>query len=294
MKNEVEMHAHSYYSDGYCSPTELAREAREKGLKAVCLTDHDTLRGLPEFLEACERFKIDALPGIEISTTYENIVDMHILGYGIDLKKEKVLDEALASNLKMHNKKMEIILRKYSDAGIMDAGIDDLRRIIVRENYPYVSKGDLRKYRFVEFAVPYNQTQDETASGSVACAPAMSEMLMPSVDAVRLIQKTGGKAVLAHPGNYLKKLAKKDGSPDLDVFFEILDTLAEAGLFGIEARHIKQTEEVSDFLEEVAKKRGLFITKSSDYHGAYAPDRPLGENDMSYDDFLEFKEALRS
>jgi len=48
------MHAHSHYSDGCDSPSELALKAKEKGLKAVCLTDHDTLRGLPEFLKACE------------------------------------------------------------------------------------------------------------------------------------------------------------------------------------------------------------------------------------------------
>lgn len=292
MKNEVEMHAHSYYSDGSCSPAELAREAKEKGLKAVCLTDHDTWRGLPEFLETCEELQIDALPGIEIGTTHENIVDMHILGYGIDMEKGRILDDALASNLKMHNKRMEIILRKYSDAGIMDASINDLKRLIEREDYSYVSSGDLRKYRFVKFGVPYAQTREETDSDGVARVPAIREMLISSVDAVKLIGKVGGKAVLAHPGNYLKKLTK-DGVPDFNLFREILDALMEAGLFGIEARHIKHTEEANEFLEKTAKERGLFITKSSDYHGAYDPDRPLGENDMSYEDFLKFKEALR-
>jgi len=247
---------------------------------------------LPEFSEACEMLGIDFLRGIEISASYENLLYLHILGYGIDMGKSDILDEALANNAKMHNKKTGMILRKYLDAGIMNASIDDLKKTIKRKNYSYVSSGDLIKYRFANLGVPYVQTREEISAGGVACVNAITEMLISSVDAVKLIRKIGGKAVLAHPGNYLKKL-EKDGLPDLKVFRGILDTLTEAGLFGIEVEHINHTEEVNRFLEETAKERGLFATKSSDYHGVYAPERPLGENDMSYDDFLEFKELLR-
>ena len=291
MKNEVEMHSHSYYSDGYDSPADLARKAKKAGLKAICLTDHDAYQGLPEFLETCEELDIDALPGIEITATYKDALDTHILGYGIDLAKRNILDEGLANSWKMHNEIAEMILQKYSDAGIMSASIEDIKQALERKNYPYISRGDIKKYRFSKFGVPYEQTDDETRWGGIVGVGYNRELLMSPEDAVELIRKAGGRAVLAHPGNYFKKLRNRN--LDIDIFYEILDELMEAGLFGMEAHYIYHTEEENIFFEKMAKERDLFITQSSDYHGIYySAKRPIGENNMPYEDFLKLKEAL--
>ncbi len=291
MRNEVETHAHSYYSDGYDSPAELARKAKKKGLKAVCLTDHDAYQGLPEFSEECEKIGIDFLPGIELTSVYEGAVDVHILGYGIDFARKEILDGGLAKSWNMHEKRMELTLKKYAQAGIMDADMEDLSEMAERENYPYLTRGDLKKYRFVKFGVPYARTRVESNRGGPAGVGYVRDLLPSPEESVELIRKSGGRAVLAHPGNYLKKL-RKDEVLDINIFYEILDKLIEAGLFGLEAGHVNHTAEENEFFEKLAKERGLFATRGADYHGVYAPARVLGENDMDYEDFLKLKAAV--
>lgn len=82
-ENRVDLHAHSTASDGTLSPTEIVQLARDSNLRAVALTDHDTVAGVPEALEAGKRLGVEVLPGIEISADYED-TGAHILGYLVD------------------------------------------------------------------------------------------------------------------------------------------------------------------------------------------------------------------
>ena len=74
-----DLHTHSNRSDGTLPPAALASAAKEAGLSAIALTDHNTVAGLPEFIKACEDLCIEAVPGVEISTEYDG-VELHILG----------------------------------------------------------------------------------------------------------------------------------------------------------------------------------------------------------------------
>ena len=79
MKNFCDLHTHSVFSDGTCTPAELIDEAVALGLSAIALTDHNTVAGLPEFLAAAEGKKVRAIAGTEFSTDY-NGIELHILG----------------------------------------------------------------------------------------------------------------------------------------------------------------------------------------------------------------------
>ena len=79
MKAYCDLHTHSCFSDGTCTPAEIIGLAAAAGLSAVALTDHNTVAGLPDFLAAAEGTDIQAVPGVEISTGYLG-KELHILG----------------------------------------------------------------------------------------------------------------------------------------------------------------------------------------------------------------------
>lgn len=83
MKRKIDLHVHSTSSDGSYTPSQLVKLAEEKKLAAFALTDHDTVSGIEEAVEAARESSVEVVPGIEFSTRYENR-DIHILGLDID------------------------------------------------------------------------------------------------------------------------------------------------------------------------------------------------------------------
>jgi predicted metal-dependent phosphoesterase TrpH len=95
MKKYCDLHTHSYFSDGTDSPQEILDKAVEAGLSAVALTDHNTVAGLPEFLESAKGKDILAIPGVEISTGY-NSKELHIVGLFLEPNRYGAITDFLA------------------------------------------------------------------------------------------------------------------------------------------------------------------------------------------------------
>jgi len=87
----IDLHVHSYVSDGTNSPSEIIQMAYEREIKAVALTDHDSIEGIQEAEAEALRLKVNFLKGIEISTAYKSGRLLHILGLGIDTNNEDFL-----------------------------------------------------------------------------------------------------------------------------------------------------------------------------------------------------------
>ena len=87
----IDLHVHSAYSDGSMTPKELVDYAVEKGIRAMALTDHDTVDGIDEILEYAKDKPLTVIPGIEYSTEYHGR-DVHIVGLFIDYKAPVFLD----------------------------------------------------------------------------------------------------------------------------------------------------------------------------------------------------------
>ena len=89
----VDLHIHTTSSDGSLTPSQVVRYANEKGLKAIAITDHDTIRGNQEAMKEGIREGIEVIPGVEISVDYSPGT-MHMLGYFIDTN-DPTLNEKL-------------------------------------------------------------------------------------------------------------------------------------------------------------------------------------------------------
>ena len=86
----IDLHVHSRYSDGEFYPGELIPFVKEHGVSVVSITDHDTISGLDQAVKAGKEYGIAVIPGVELTTYFEN-VEVHILGYDIDYKNKKFL-----------------------------------------------------------------------------------------------------------------------------------------------------------------------------------------------------------
>jgi predicted metal-dependent phosphoesterase TrpH len=142
MEKFIDLHTHSTASDGSYSPGELIRHAKEKGLSAVALTDHDTVEGIEEALKIGAEVGIEVIPGVEISVDYKP--EMHILGYFLgDYKNALSILERLIENRNERNPK---IISKLNDLGY-DITMDEVKneakgKVVAR---PHVAKVLVKK-----------------------------------------------------------------------------------------------------------------------------------------------------
>ncbi len=281
---EVDMHTHSCYSDGSDSPRKIVLKAAAKKLRAVCLTDHDTLCGLDEFMKAGRDFGIETVAGVEISSRYEK-TDVHILGYHINHRKRDLLEKKLHRNQKTERRRMEIVLQKYAEAELMAVTAKDVRRLTNCKG-PNISLMHIRSCRTKISKIKFEKTKNETWRGGVAWAKQNDNFIMTPTEAVNTIRDAGGIAVLAHPGEFYYRTdgKKEDGMATL---VELLKKIKK-DIVAIEAYHPKHTAEQAHLFVRLAKEMGLLVTGGSDYHGHFKSRVEIGCQGISYKNFLKF------
>lgn len=254
MINYVDLHTHTTASDGVCTPTDNVRLARQAGLVAVAITDHDTVSGIDEARQEGDRIGIKVVPGVEISTVDRGI-DVHILGYYMD-DKDPVFNERLIQLRDTRNIRNDLILSRLSELGIS---------ITMKEVNDY-----LTKQKSVDQTLGRPHIADVlVARGIVNTVAEAFELYLgkggaayvnpPRIGpqkAIEWIREAGGKAVLAHPGLYNNE--------------EIVLDIIQHGIDGIEAYHSDHNEEQQQHYNELATRHGLIVTAGSDFHGTKA------------------------
>jgi 3',5'-nucleoside bisphosphate phosphatase len=247
----ADLHSHTYASDGTGAPSDNVRLAKEAGLRAVAITDHDTLAGLEEALEAGQRLGITVVPGVEISTVAEG-KDIHVLGYYIRME-DSVLEARLQELRSTRDVRNSMMLMRLKELG-MEVSIDEVLEAKGRSDKTGETVGRPHIAQ-VMIAKGYVSSQREAFDlylGAGGAAYVNPPRITPET-AIAWIHEAGGAAVLAHPGLY--------GNDAL------VERLAASGLDGIEAFHSDHTEEDSARYEAVAQRHGLIVTAGSDYHG---------------------------
>ncbi len=242
----ADLHAHTTASDGTYSPRELVRAARERGLAAVGVCDHDTTLGVPEALAEGEKQGVIVVPGVELSCE-ERAFEVHILGYFVDINSP-ALQSTLRNLRRQRVSRIRRILAKLERLGIR-IGFDEVMKkaehgavgrphvaaVLHERGYGESQRDSFRKY---------------LSKGGPAYVP--RRRLSPE-EAVTLIRTAGGVPVFAHPGIV-----------GLD---ELIEQLAARGLRGVEVWHSDHTPEMAEKYQALADRLGLLATGGSDSHG---------------------------
>jgi len=256
----IDLHSHSTASDGALSPTELVALAVKTGLKALALTDHDTMAGVPEALAAADERGLRLIPGVEIEIAFEP-GEFHLLGLHIDAAFPELVEvfETLAESRRQRNADIVDLMRAAGIAADLDeivaaAGTSHLGRPHLADHLVRVKAARTRQDAFDRFL----------GKGRPLYLP---KECLPFREALALIRRSGGKAVVAHPYSLFVSKSKLAG---------LMDEWKEAGVDGIEAFHPAAKLGQCRILERMAQERGFAVTAGSDWHGPGRPECGLG------------------
>ena len=290
--NRVDLHIHSDGShDGEFSAREIVRMGAKLGLKTLSVTDHNTVKCVKEALEAGSELGVEVLAGIEIECAFQGLV-LHVLGYMIDS------DSPDFSRIEAATIERERIIgvqriEKLRELG-MPVTLEDVLAIARNGlfNGPTIAaalfaKPEARKHPlltkyFTEEAKQANPLSDFywdfIAPGKPAYIPAQYFSLQ---EILKVIHRTGGVSVLAHPGAVIGHCT------------DVLGDIAAVGMCGVEVYCSYHSKEESDFYMRRARELGLVPTLGSDFHGFVKPNIHLGE--CGYDgDGLDLLRELKA
>lgn len=255
----IELHAHSTASDGHLTPSELVQTCSDQGLEMAALTDHDTVAGLAEAREKARELGILFLPGIEIEINFRP-GEFHLLGLG--LQNWESMSPVLAQVLEKRKDRNLRIFAKMQEAGIPGTW---------EEIQAQAEGGTLGRPHFARHLIKVGKAKSVVAAFEKYLG-ADRPFYVPKEgldlpEALDLIHKAGGKAVVAHPSSLYLSPPKVG---------ELLEKWKEMGLDGVEAYHPGFTSNKGRRWEALAQERGLAVTAGSDFHGDKRPGRKLG------------------
>lgn len=261
IKKYVDLHIHTKYSDGECSVREIFEMAHKKNLRAISITDHDSMGAYPEALLLSEEFGIELVTGIELSCEVKGI-DVHILGYCIDTEnptltqKLKELKEARfirAQKIVQNLNKQGIDLR--FESVLKFAGEGAIGR-------PHIATAMLNEELIYSFKEAFDRFIGYDS-------PAYVEKLkLTPRDIYTIIMNAGGIPVLAHPG--------------ITHIDECIPQFIFDGLIGIEAYHSEHTANMKRYYQEYGRKHNLIVTGGSDFHSQTQTRAEIGIPKVPY------------
>ena len=259
----LDLHMHTLHSDGSFNVRDLIEKLKEKNIKIAALTDHDTVDGLQEAKNLCDKYGIKFINGIEISTKYKGR-EVHILGYFINPNNRKLLafSEKMKKERIIRNEKIIEILSEYEIEITQEDILKEIKgkvvskthlaRVLVSKGYSKDIKDAFNKYLGLE---------------GIAYVP--KNNLTP-LDGIKIIKECDGLAFLAHP--------KLIGLDSEDEFITLIKEMKEGGLDGIETYYSLFSEEDILYYEKIAKDFSLIKSAGSDFHGENRKHVDIGDN----------------
>jgi 3',5'-nucleoside bisphosphate phosphatase len=263
----IDLHSHSTFSDGSFTPRQLAMRARDVGLTALALTDHDTTAGLPQFMDACGEYGITGVPGVEISVDVPSGT-MHMLGYFIPAfpvvgTGENGLEDVLKRIRCGREERNTEILRKLNAIGFKMT-FDDVKA--------FTKEDVIGRPHFALAMVQKGYVASKEAAFDLYLGkgkPAYAERYrMSASDGIAAIVNSGGVPVLAHP--FTLNLGRK-------ALREFVKDIAQKGLKGIEVYYSEHNSDHVREYEALTREFDLVATGGSDFHGQLNPQVELGK-----------------
>lgn len=263
----IDLHIHSTASDGSLSPLEILSLAREIGLEAISITDHDTIDGILEILKQPYQPNLEFITGVEISCEpppgFKALGSIHLLGYGFsvfDRNLNAVLNSAKTARIERNPK----IIEKLNGLGVK-ISMDQVQKRFGADQTGRPHIAELMK------ELGYVGTFDEAFDKYLGKGrPAYVDKYKISCEeAVKAVLDAGGIPVLAHPG--LLSFSRSDQIE------EFMDTLIQYGLGGIEVYYTDHSEPLTSFYEDLCARKNLIPTGGSDFHGLFNEGVLLGK-----------------
>lgn len=275
MRGEIDLHIHSdKSSDGDFSPFHIVSLAKEKGIRAIAISDHDTVAAYPEAIRLGEEAGVEVIPSIELTTLYKNR-EFHLLLPFVDWRKdvvstlvEKVAKRRMEEAKERVNKLQKLgfdinwkeILKEsgsFPPLGVTIASI--LLRKAKKTRDPGFQKYLEGKDRLI---APYAFYKDFFTEGKPAFVRHRNLSLLDVLD---VVPETGGVPVLAHPGAYYQNVQRED-----------LASLKEKGLAGLEVYTSYHNSSQEKLYRDLAGEFDLIPTAGSDFHGTIKPHVSFG------------------
>jgi len=275
----IDLHVHTTASDGQYTPSEIIQKAKDKNLKAIAITDHDTVNGIEEGRKAAKEANIDFVPGIELNIN-GSAGEFHLLGLGIQTVS-KSMESILENVIKNRDLRNQSIIEKMQQDGV-DITLEELNQefpntIIGRPHFAaiLVKKGvvKVRQQAFDQYLARGRKWYVERVGTNLD-------------EAIVAIKDCGALPIIAHPMSLYLSWGKLP---------EMMQKYAEQGIVGIEAFHPGARVTECLRLEELGRKLGLIITAGSDFHGEkIRTDRRIGHTcgGKKIEDRFYFEELL--
>lgn len=249
----TDLHIHTYYSDGTMSPKEVVREAKDRNLGVIAITDHDVLDSYEELKKEAKEAGIIAIRGVEIDSIFEGHL-VHLLAYKFN-DNEKFFDLVNRAKETLLQTSVELVKRMEND--YEDISLEDYN------SYEY----DRRKggWKGIHYLLDRKVTErlfdGMKFYGKYECGHEKFDF--PSVKEVcDITHEAGGYVVLAHPCNYYKDKTKEE-------ILEKFKILKGLGIDGVECYYPANSELMTDTCVEFCKENNLIITAGSDSHGDF-------------------------
>lgn len=260
----IDLHVHSRSSDGSDAPEAIAALAAESGLAAVALTDHDTVDGIPEFLEAAKAFpQMEAIAGVELSTVFSNR-ELHIVGLFIDHANPQ-LGTFLAEMRRTRAIRNEAIRIKLCSLGYplgWDHPALSAAGDAASVGRPHFARALMEKYGFPTMQSVFDKFLKH------GCPAYVQRELPDPVRAFEVIHAAGGIAVWAHPIRrerneraWLRRVFKR---------------FVPLGLDAVEGYYSLFGPRETELVSELASEYRLALSGGSDYHGLNSPNLHIG------------------
>ncbi|MDE2059223.1 MAG: PHP domain-containing protein [candidate division NC10 bacterium] len=242
----IDLHTHTTASDGVLSPQQLIRFAKDSNISVLAVTDHDTLEGVPVAMAEAVQAGIQVVAGVEI-TAHVGDLEVHILGHFIDPDDTR-LAELLASSRNDRIERARRMIEKLWALGLpLDA--DEVLSLARGPSVgrPHVAQAMIRRGYVVSLKEAFDRYLTPGKPGYV------ERSRIPTTEVIRAIKEAGGVPSLAHPRQYGRD--------------EIIPSLAQQGLMGLEVYHPEHDTESLFRYERMRLEYGLLAVGGSDYHG---------------------------
>jgi 3',5'-nucleoside bisphosphate phosphatase len=269
MPGHIDLHIHTFYSDGLASPEEVIKIVRQKRLAAFAICDHDNLEG---YLKAKELLKDDGpelISGVELSSGKDD-EDIHILGYDMAPDND-FLNDALEKFRQKRNQRGKKMLIKLKEMGI------DIPYELVLEiagysaiGRPHIADALVRAKKIGDYETAFRRYIGKDGPAYVP-----KENLEPK-KAIELIHKAGGLAFLAHPG--------------IGRAGQYIDEFIIQGLDGIEVYHPKHGSRLKKIFLKMAEEKSLLTSGGSDFHAREGRLSMIGSQSVPYDSLVRIRE----